>query len=362
MSNGLTPEDQPDTDPASLGHGLGRAWANNWAGTDELGRLVREEHANHPDLLRSLDSDQAILEITRILMPPCALHLDSARAYWELVLGSGYEDLVNSVPFIATFLEGAISAARARVRRDATMAVDMWLFDSESPELLENVEAFVRDYGSTWENSYPDGCNDAFDVCHFMGTGEPPYYLEDTINGEEGLPIDGLMIDFYEDVHINHHWAKGHEHFGREFIRCIVDIVQQDFLDEGRSLVEFLEEEDDADWSEGYDVSEQMLSDPAIPDEAGGEDSDPDHQAATPQSETVDGRHPRGIHTTRAQRRMEAVASQAVDSRHPRGIRLGRNQRRREAEASTDEGLSPGAGEPTSPPPATPDDPGESDD
>jgi hypothetical protein len=117
VSNGITPAAPPNDDPASLGRSLGVFWAINRAGTYEFERLTLAEHENDPHLLRLLESDEAILALVRIIMPPCALHLSSARMYWRQCLsGPEYASLWNNVPFIAGFLGGAIEAAQARAR------------------------------------------------------------------------------------------------------------------------------------------------------------------------------------------------------------------------------------------------------
>ena len=116
MSNGITPEGPPNDDPASLGWSLGESWATSRAGTDELERLTRVEYERDPHLLRLLESDAAILALAGIVMPPCAMHLDSARAYWRCLLGSDCDSFQDDVPFIAGFLGGAIEGAQARAR------------------------------------------------------------------------------------------------------------------------------------------------------------------------------------------------------------------------------------------------------
>ena len=239
MSNGITPEGPPNDDPASLGWSLGESWATSRAGTDELERLTRVEYERDPHLLRLLlESDAAILALAGIVMPPCAMHLDSARAYWRCLLGSDCDSFQDDVPFIAGFLGGAIEGAQARARSAVIEAAYIWLHCVASPLQLNNVEAFVHEHGDTWDSVLPVGCNDAFDLCYFMETGAAP--PEEEIDDDE--QSNDSIREFLESAASERPWVVPDEQFAAEFINLVVVMVQHAVAG-GRPLTEVIAEE-----------------------------------------------------------------------------------------------------------------------
>ena len=251
MSNDISNQQTPNPEPLdewerssaeSFGRSAGRSWTRALAGVAELSRLYGCALGQPPDLHRSQDTDQAILELVRIIQPSCALHVDSARDYWHELAGiSSYRD---RMPFITSFLDEALDAAQAMVMETAERAAEDWLRHRTGPWEVDNVERFVEQYGDIRERPYPGDCANPIEVPYLMACGRLAYEEEEIEDDDEYYEdVDAsreAMVDYYEWMLGTSHFAQYYEEFIRAFVLRAVAIVRE-LHAEGRRLADFSE-------------------------------------------------------------------------------------------------------------------------
>lgn len=148
----------------------------------------------------------AVHELVRCIHPPCGLHLDSAVQYWESIHG-GYFDS----PFLVeAFFRGAFWAIDERVQLGALDSARRWVEQRYSSNRLEPVRQFVEQYGDTWQDNPPPGCNSVFDTALYMaGRSDSvrPGFAESAYSREFG---------------VRNEFASDTEEYARRLIRAVV--------------------------------------------------------------------------------------------------------------------------------------------
>lgn len=213
--------------PESNGRRDGDLWVRDRAGSIELEHLLECSRGPTPDLRQCRDSDQAILECVRVLLPPCALHLDSARGYWRLVLESErrYSD---QVPFVAGFLEAAVDGARAVVTEAGEKAAEEWIEHRARPDELANAARFAELHGDTWETDFPVARGELTTVAVRMIHGEHRPPESDSPDDDESWAVFLVITALSLGIIVG--WTRTTfcpDEFTKAFIRRVVAIIRE---------------------------------------------------------------------------------------------------------------------------------------
>lgn len=206
MSDDISREDAHSVFPIFIeipdlpGHDGGWLWVAYRAGGIEKTNLfdVVRGAKSAPNFPECRDVDHAIQECVRVILPPAAFSLDSAKEYWHLITREEpyHPTSIDTQPYVDAFFQGALQCVRSLVHANAQAEARRWLARYARPEDLEHLERFVEQYGDTWEERFPDGCSSVFEVALYMA-GRDLSQDEGHFEDDEGEPMPADPVRDY---------------------------------------------------------------------------------------------------------------------------------------------------------------------